>query len=206
MKTLFFPLALLLATLTSRAQVRPNTSDSNLTYKDVIYTDQINGRQVFESDSFNDRVQDIIKKKKIRIDDRDDYPKVYLTSKDESQYLKVWGGPDVGYNYFFTIGYTKKGKCSDCGTFIGRDDVNDYVINNGIKLGDGLRQVWDKAHLAYFRKFLFKGITYYYFEKGIKQEVPFTPAYIFYYQFDTNEKLVEVGFGYGMLGVNPMLH
>jgi hypothetical protein len=72
-------------------------------------------------------------------------------------------------------------------------------------LGDPIKVVWAKAHLEYFRRFIFNGIEYFYFEKGMKQEIPFTPGRIFYYKF-RNEKLIEIGFGYGMIGTNPMLH
>lgn len=107
---------------------------------------------------------------------------------------------------FFTIGYTMQGKCSHCGTFLGNSKEVDFEVNNGIKLGDNVKQIWEAASLNYFRKFTFMDITYYYFEKGVKQEVPFTPYQLFYYKFDGGGRLIEIGFGYGMEGENPMLH
>ena len=61
-----------------------------------------------------------------------------------------------------------------------------------------------KAHLMYFRQFTFEGIKYFYFEKGIAQEVPFTPSEIYFYKFKNN-KLIEIGLGHGINGINPML-
>ena len=205
MKILFLNVTFLLMTFTTAAQLKPTINDSNVTYKDIIYTDELNGMNVLETDTFNSLIQTMLKHKRIQVIEHDDYPKIYLINKDASKFLKVWGGPDIGYGCFFTIGYTKQGRCTDCGTFLGKDSAVDYIVNSDIKLGDNMKQVWSKAHLEYFRKFVFKGIIYFYFEKGVKREVPYTPNQIFYYKFDKNEKLVEIGFGYGMMGANPML-
>lgn len=204
MKTIFFNISLCLFPIFALAQTKPTMADSNWTYPDIIYTDEVNGIDVFASDTFNQVVQKIIEQQRIKVPNPYDRPEVYFTNQQKDKYFKIWGGPDLGYGWYYAVGYTVNGRCKSCGTFLGKDGAADYVVNNGIKLGDDIKQVWEKAHLEYFRRFSFNGIGYFYFEKGVKNEVPFTPYKIFYYKFK-NAKLIEIGFGYGMIGINPML-
>lgn len=187
------------------AQSKINEVGDNATFEDLIYTNEINGLDVFNSDTFNQMIRIELEKKQSFVNDKAVYSKVYFTNKSGDKYLTVWGGSDLGYGWFYTIGYTGKGKCTDCGTYIRRELAVDFTINHGIKLGDSIKQVWGKVYLNYFRKFMYNGIVYYYFEKGVKHKVPFTPNQVFYYKFK-DDTLIEIGFGYGMIGINPMLH
>lgn len=204
MKSLtFFVLSIMFSGL-AFTQTKPNMNDSNVTYADFIYTDEINGCNVFTSDSLNRLIQQKISQNKYEIDDHNGYPRVYFVNKMGDKYLEIWGGPDLGYGWFYAIGYTEKSRCVDCGTYLGKSDISNFVINNGVALGDDIKKVSNKMRLNYFRRFKFKGIEYFYFERGVKHEVPFTPDKIFYYKFKKG-KLIEIGLGYGIIGVNPML-
>lgn len=205
MKRLFFYLFVSILPGFVFGQSKTNPVDSNTTYLNLIYTDQINGINVLASDTFNQIVQKRLQQSKSFVGDSTDHPKAYFTNIKGDKYLKIFGGPDLGYGWFYSVGYTSHSKCKDCGRYIGKEDVTDYVVNNGIKLGDNIKLVWAKAHLNYFRKFTLEGAVYFYFEKGIKHEIPFTPNQLFYYKFK-DDTLIEMGFGYGMIGVNPMLH
>ncbi len=205
MKSLYIYVLISLLPTSVFAQTKTDVGGNNSTYTDLIYTDEINGKNIFASDDFNQIVQKKIEQTKSTIDDPTGHPKVYFVNLKGDRYLKIFGGPDLGYGWFYSIGYTSNGKCADCGKYMGKEPTLDFAVNNGIKLGDDLKQVWQKAHLSYFRKFTFMGIVYFYFEKGVRHEIPFTPNYVYYYKFK-NDKLMEIGFGFGMIGVNPMLH
>lgn len=196
-------LLVLSISLSSYAQSNADTV-GYITYPDQIFTNEINGYPIFNSDSINIEVQKRLRNTNQLMDNTTPHQKVYITNNNKSQYLKIWGGPDLGYGWFYSIGYTKNAACSNCGTALGKADVAGFVINNGVKLGDSISLVWQNAHLNYFRTFTLAGVKYFYFEKGVRHEVPYTPNFIYYYKFK-NDKLIEIGFGYGMIGVNPML-
>jgi hypothetical protein len=133
MKALFLYLTLCLFAFKAHAQSKPGINDNNVTYQNIIYTDEINGTNVLFDTSFNSMIQTRLKLGKVRADDpHSRYSKVYFVNKNARRYLKIWGGSDLGYGFFFTIGYTRQGKCADCGPFLGRDNVDDYVVNNRI--------------------------------------------------------------------------
>jgi hypothetical protein len=205
MRKLRFIPFIYLSPFISYAQVEIEKSADSFSYQDLVTISEINGVDVFATHSFNDKIQRILKKNNLAVDDANDHPEVYFTNNTGGKYLKVTGGPDLGYGWFYTLGYTVNGKCKDCGVYLGIQDVSDFVVNHEIKLGDRIKQLWQKAHIEYFRSFSYQGIKYYYFEKGMNAEAPFTPNYIYYYKFK-EDKLIEIGLGYGMIGENPMLH
>ena len=204
MRTLFLSAIIWLLPFTNYAQTDSVKVANISTYQDLVMIDKINSLNVFATDTFNVIVQHKLKHGRYTVDDNKDHPKVYFTNKIGNKYLEIWSGPDLGYGWFYTIGYIKNGKCTKCGTYLGPENTSDFITNLGVKLGDDIKEVWPKVHLEYFRNFSFMGIKYFYFEKGIRHEVPFTPNQIFFYKFK-DEKLIEIGFGYGMIGVNPML-
>lgn len=188
------------------AQTKQSITDSNniVSFEDILYVDEINGMNVFDTDMLYSYIGDRIEKQRTRIGD-ERYPEIYVTSKTGAEFIKIWGAPDIGFRQFYTIGYTEGKKCSYCGINIGTLPFSKFQINKEIKLGDDIRSVWPKVHLNFFRRFKFNDVECFYFEKGIKQELPFVPNQLFYYKFK-NDKLIEIGFGYGFEGVNPMLH
>lgn len=179
-------------------------SDSNWIFPDIIYTDVVNGFEVQNTDdTFYKIVHPRIEKIKNTLNKAgEDYHSILLKNKSGTEYLQLTASPGGDYGNYFTIGYINKLKRKI--TSIGTLDVDHFEINDGVQLGDSLPDVWAKRHLAYFRRFSFKGTDYFYFEKGIRVEIPMVPGAVLYYKF-RNKRLIEIGFGTGFQNVNPLL-
>lgn len=202
-KNIFSIAFFILFSVLSFAQGAKDSTDI-VSFADILYANEIGGMDILNTDTLYGFLEDKIDRYEQDIDYSKRYPKVYVTNRDGSEFLEIWGAPDIGFRQFYTIGYTKDKKCQYCGTKIGSLHFNEFYINNGIKLGDEIMSVWEKVRLNFFRRFKFRNIDYFYFERGSKQGVPFTPDQIFYYKFK-DDKLIEIGFGKGFVGVNPML-
>lgn len=170
----------------------------------LIEISKINGLDVLNTDTLYNMLAPLIEKNKKRINYSDTYPRVFITNGNSSQYLKIWGAPDIGFRKFYTIGYTGSGAGNNNGCFLGKQEASAFVINKGVQLGMDIADVASKMYLVYFRNFRYKGITYYYLEKDTLMSIPFTPKYMYYFKFK-KDKLIEIGFGRGFENLNPML-
>ncbi|WP_118976824.1 hypothetical protein [Taibaiella koreensis] len=182
MKTKFLFLAFYFMPFILFAQARQNVTDSNsiVSFGDMVYVDEVNGMNVFANDTLYHYIGAGIDRHKetIDLDDRR-YPTIYMTNKDGSEFLEIWGAPDILFRQFYTIGYTQNKKCAYCGTNIGPSDFRNFYVNKEIRLGDDLKSVWAKVHLNFYRRFKFSGVDYFYFEQGVKHELPFMPERLF---------------------------
>ena len=132
-----------------------------------------------------------------------DYKKVVINNKSNTQYLEVWSSPGGSLGDFFIIG-NKKRKRIVKGTQLFPLSKDQFVVNNRLKLGDNKKDIWGKVNLFSFRHFTFNTIEYYYLENGEKHlDASKTPMTILFFKFKNNI-LIELGFGNGMIGVNPM--
>lgn len=164
----------------------------------------VNGIDIEDCQMVNQLVRTMLSDEKNRQLDELNNPNTFFTNRKKDKYLKFSSGPDIGYCYYITIGYNSNITQEKHREYLGVQDVEDYVLNNGVRLGLTIEQVWNKASLQFFRNYTYNNTKCYYLEKGIKNEIPFVPEKVFYYKF-RDDKLVEIGAGNGMIGVNPML-
>ena len=163
----------------------------------------INGYKV-HSISFDSFFLDKVHNNKSKISMDKTYPKVYFTNKSKKEYIEIYSGPDIGFGQFYCIGYTRDSSCGYCGDYLGDMNFSNFSIYGGVHLGDDVDKIEDKLKLSFFRTFTYGGLTFYYYEGSyLPYYIPPEPDGIVYYKFRDN-KLVEIGFGYGFTGINPM--
>jgi len=164
----------------------------------------LNGYDV-HSESFASYILDKINHNKNKINTDATYPKVYFTNRNKKEYLEIYSGPDIGWGQFYCIGYTLDSSCDYCGNYLGDIKFNNFIIDSSIHLGDEIGSIGLKLKLPFFRRFSYQGITYFYYEGPYSVYYPYeVPRWIVYYKF-RNDKLIEIGFGHGFTGINPML-
>ena len=124
MKKLIFNFIVLFVPIISFSQNKLGDS----TFQDLINLDSVNHIGIF-SNTYNDLILQKAKAHNISLPNNEDYPRVYFTNSNRKEYLKIWGGPDLGYSWFFVIGYMANHYSNDFGTFIDSLGVINFVVN-----------------------------------------------------------------------------
>jgi len=202
MKSFFlYPFFLMIYFYPQAQSIESEKSDA--TPFDNIQVKKINKFSVLKSDSLVLFLKDKIEHNRRKIDSTADNPKIYFANVNNTEYLEIWAASDVGFGVFYSIGYLHENGCSYCGSNLG--EMNELFFTfDSIRLGMSIYDVAVRKSLKYFRRFRYKNINYFYFETGTAQEIPYVPKQIYYYKF-RNDKLIEMGFGRGLDGTNPML-